>query len=97
MPAAAFASSFPDALVDLDRYPLHHLKSDRGRDPVDSALAQVARIGAAESPGKAVLLADARLEPLARRSGGMGTAYLDAPVANFPVDPEPDELSSGSG
>ena len=82
-----------ELLVDLERYPLHALDSERGVAVVAAARADIARMGAAELPGfltkrgLETALADARsLAKLAYRSGGMGTAYLELPDASWPAD-----------
>lgn len=82
-----------ETLVDLERYPVRELETARGREVIDSARADLARMGAAELPGfltptgLAVALADARsLAKRAFRSGGMGTAYLELPAASWPAD-----------
>ncbi len=81
----------PAALVDLDRYPILDLDDPRAQQIVTAARAQLQAIGAAELPGfvhpagVAQLVEDAEaLEPLAHRSGGLGTAYLGLPDESLP-------------
>jgi len=76
----------PAALVDLDRYPVVDPDPSALDTVVQTARAQLRAIGAAELPGfvhaegVTRLVADAEaLEPLAHRSGGLGTAYLGFP------------------
>jgi hypothetical protein len=79
-------------LIDLERYPVLDLSSTDAQAMLADARAQRHRVGYAELPGFVradrldALLADAvALEPLAHRSGGIGTVYLDVPDATAPV------------
>ena len=81
----------PADLVDHDRYPVDRLDSPDGRALVDHCAAQLRETGACELPGFLTTagldaaLADAcALEPLAYRSGGLGTAYLASPPDDLP-------------
>lgn len=83
----------PTALVDLDRYPLLDLAGDAGGQVVASARSDLAARGACELPGfltatgLAACEADAvELAPLAHRSSGATTAYLEHPAAHWPPD-----------
>ncbi len=83
----------PDALVDLDRYPLLNLDGTAAQALLHSARAQLAAIGACELPGFLrpegldAVVADAReLAPGAYRSEGVGTAYLEVPDFSLPAD-----------
>jgi hypothetical protein len=74
------------ALVDLDRYPVLMPEEPALAAVIATAREQLRAIGAAELPGfvhaagVAQLVADAEsLEPLAHRSGGLGTVYLGLP------------------
>ena len=74
----------PATLVDLDRYPILDLDAPAGRAVVAAAHRQFAATGAAELPGflhaegLAACVADAvAIEPLAHRSSGGATPYLE--------------------
>lgn len=80
-------------LVDLDRYPILDLESDRMRALLDWARGQLRETGACEvrdfitAPGLAALVTDARsVAPEAYRSTGIGTAYLEIPDFSLPPD-----------
>jgi hypothetical protein len=81
------------ALVDLERYPVLEPRSPALSAVIKTAREQLAAIGAAELPGfvhasgVARLVADAEvLEPVAHRSGGLGTVYLGLPDETLPDD-----------
>jgi hypothetical protein len=81
------------ALVDLGRYPIDDLTTDAAAALVAAAAAEMVRDGSCELPGflhaggLAACLADAvRLEPLAHRSGGTTTPYLEQPAPDWPED-----------
>lgn len=80
-------------LVDLDRYPLLNLESERMREIVEWARRQMRDTGACEvrdfitPAGLATLIADTRdVAPGAFRSTGIGTAYLEVPDFSLPAD-----------
>ena len=82
-----------DALVDLDRYPLHRPGSVGCTRLVARARDQLRDGGASELPGfvtddgLAIMIADAlEREADAFRSGGVGTAYLELPDESWPED-----------
>jgi hypothetical protein len=83
----------PEALVDLERYPVLDLDSPVARAVVAEARVQLERTGAVElagfvnPEGLAALVADAEaLAPRAHHSGGQGTAYLEFPDFSLPPD-----------
>lgn len=83
----------PTGLIDLDRYPLLDLAGARGALLVQEARTAMATAGACELPGFLTgagldaCLADAvDLAPLAHRSRGSTTAYLEDPSASWPAD-----------
>lgn len=83
----------PEALVDLERYPVLDLEGPQAQTVVADARAQLARTGAVELPGfvkaegVAGLVADAEaLVPRAHHSSGQGTAYLELPDFSLPPD-----------
>ena len=85
------ADTAPDALVDLERYPVFDAGSAPYRAVVERARHELAAVGAAELPGfvgpagVGALVADAEsLVPRAHRSGGKGTAYLELPEGSYP-------------
>lgn len=91
MAAPALSLRAPADLVDLVRYPILDLEAPAARRVVDAARAQLRATGAAELPGFVrpeglrVLEAEAEaLAPLAYRSVGKGTAYLDLPDTSRP-------------
>jgi hypothetical protein len=78
-------------IVDLDRYPV--LDLEEAGATITAGRRQLAATGAAELPGFVTaagveqLVADAEnLRPLAYRSGGIGTAYLELPDLDLPAD-----------
>ena len=78
-------------VVDLDRYPILELDSALATGAIAAARVELAATGAAELPGflsprgLEAMTADARaLAPLAHRSGGVGTAYLELPDFDLP-------------
>ncbi len=82
-----------EALLDLDRYPLHEPGSAGHTRLVARARDQLLEGGASELPGFVtaegleVMVADALdREPDAFRSGGVGTAYLELPDESWPDD-----------
>jgi len=86
-------ASAPEALVDLDRYPVLDLDSAGAQRVLSAARGQLGMMGAAELPGfvhaegLAQLVEDARaLAPQAYRSAGKGTAYLELPDTSLPAD-----------
>ncbi len=83
----------PRTLVDLERYPVLDPDGPALAAVVAAAREQLAAIGAAELPGfvhpdgVTALVEDATaLEPSARRSGGLGTAYLGFPDPDVAAD-----------
>jgi len=83
----------PEALVDLDRYPILATDPAARRAVLDDARAQLRALGACEATGfltpagLAALRADAQaLAPRAYRSEGYGTAYLEIPDFELPED-----------
>jgi hypothetical protein len=91
--AATSAPLEPAPLVNLERYPILELDAPAARAVIRAAQAQLAAMGAAELPGfirpeaMPQLVEDAqRLAPLAFRSEGAGTAYLEVPDFNLPED-----------
>lgn len=97
---AAEGRAQPEALVDLDRYPVLDPASAAYGAVVADGRAQLAALGAAElsgfvSPaGVAALVADAEsLAARAHHSGGQGTAYLEVP--DFSLPPEHPRLTWG--
>lgn len=83
----------PAALIDLERYPLLDPDSRVARAVIGEARAQLAAIGACELPdflrpeAREAVAADARaLAPLAYRSEGVGSAYLEIPDFSLPED-----------
>lgn len=86
-PATELAS-----LVDLERYPVLDLGSDRARASIGGWRAELKATGACELPGfitpdgVAALVADAEaLAARAHRSEGIGTAYLALPDSDAPA------------
>ena len=87
----AALSDTPAHLVDLDRYPLLDLTSPAAHRVIRWAQDQLASTGACELPdfvpadGLETVIADARaLAPLAYRSTGVGSAYLEVPDSTLP-------------
>jgi hypothetical protein len=86
-------ASAPEALVDLDRYPVLDLDSSGAQRVLSTARGQLRMMGAAELPGfvhaegLAQLVGEARaLAPQAYRSAGKGTPYLELPDTTLPAD-----------
>ena len=82
----------PEELVDLVRYPVDDPGSEDYRQVVVEGRRRLGEVGAAELPGfvtpagVAALVADAdSLASRAHRSGGRGTAYLEAPDGTLPA------------
>lgn len=82
----------PEALVDLDRYPLDHLDGARSMTVVGEGRRSLAERGYVALPGflrpEAVtaLVGEAEaLTPMAHRSRVEGTAYLTPPDESFPT------------
>ncbi len=80
-------------MVDLHRYPLLTLSGPAGQALVETARSQLSESGACElagfvtDTGVETLRRDAmQLAGLAHRSGGMGTAYLEAPDLTRPAE-----------
>ena len=86
------AAASPAELVDQGRYPVLALGSPDGQRAISAAREQLRATGAAELPGfvhargLAALVDDGRrLAPLAYRSAGKGTPYLELPDATLPA------------
>lgn len=82
----------PLDLVDLARYPITDLSGEVAQSVIADARAQLADVGAAElsgfvtPEGVSALVTDAELLAVrAHPSGGLGTAYLEAP-GDWPAD-----------
>jgi hypothetical protein len=80
-------------MVDLERYPILAPGSPRMQEVLGWARAQMQASGACEVPGflttsgLEAVIADARqLAPIAYRSEGYGTAYLEMPDTSLPED-----------
>lgn len=93
MSHAATAINSSETLVDLDRYPIFDLGAPAMQEVLRWARAQLAATGACEVPdfltpaGLTAVTADAQtLTPLAYRSTGVGSAYLEVPDFNLPAD-----------
>jgi hypothetical protein len=92
----SLAEGYPEAMsaldyIDLERYPVDDLNSSTAQAVIARAREQIAEIGAAELTGfvhpngVAALVEDAEsLAPRAHPSGGVGTAYLELPLADWP-------------
>jgi hypothetical protein len=83
----------PSDLVNLARYPILDLETAAAREVIGAAQEQLRRMGSAELPdfirpeAMSALIEDGRrLEPLAYRSTGVGTAYLEVPDFELPED-----------
>ncbi len=93
MSAAPALSPSPGAWIDLDRYQVDRFASPPGRALVARCREQLARDGACEleaflrPEATARMVAEAAaLAPLAHRSGGRATPYLELPDAAWPDD-----------
>lgn len=93
MQAAPATLTGPASFVDLERYPILDLQAPVARAVIRAAQEQLRQTGASELSGfiraEALprLIADARrLAPLAYRSQGVGSAYLEVPDFELPED-----------